>query len=364
VLFLPVPSRLVYYCLPAVPPFAVLAAGWWMQAGALRLSRTVSTVLLVALGGAVFSAGFWVVPFLEKIPVLAAVPETLRCVPWMAWLFGAGLLTSALFFRQARPRAAGFWACAFCSVAWLFSTDGFAGFQDILSSKRLVEYLNPRLGTDATWISEGSNELGAPAGIAYYLGCDEFGRARTVFVMDDDVRRPQPEFAEGLPRKWAMRRDGLNAYWVSPQPVVFVTDPMRRDWVKDVPWLPDEPGAPVLNCGFRHVYANRAAQERMKWHDRVLQLAYKGRDRLEDEHHPKEEKRLMARIQDGDLAAAELLTYVQERHLLRQQRWTGVMSDGGLFFMLSRPGSDAESSMAVYCFKDRDFIRLLKVDDK
>jgi len=360
VLFLPMPSRLVYYCLPAVPPFAVLAAGWWIQAGLSRVARTVAAGLLVSVGAAIFSAGFWVVPVIDEIPDLAAAPDTLRYVPYMAWSFGCGLMLSALFLWQGRPRAAGFWACVLCAVAWVFATDGFAGYQDVRSSKRLVERLDPRLGTDATWISEGSNELGVPGAIAYYLGRDEFGRARTVFVMDDDERRPQARFADGLPRQWAMKRDGLDAYWESPHPVVFVTDPMRRDWKDDEPWLPEDPGNPVFTCGFRRVYANRAAHERMEWHNKVLQLARNRRDRIEDERFPHEEKRLLHRIPDGETAAAELLSYVQERSELRTQRWTGVMRDGDLYYMLNRPGEYSASRKAIYCFVGRDYVRYLE----
>ena len=358
-LFLPVPARLIYYCLPAAPPFMVLVAGWWMTEGAERGPRRFAAVTLAAVGAAIFSAGFWVVPAIGRLPVMAIAPATLKCIPWMAWLFGLGLLAGGHFLWQARPRAAGFWACAFCGVAWLFSIDGFAGFQDVLSSKRLVEQLNPSLGEDALWVSEGSNELGAPAGIAYYLGRDEFGRARTVFVMDDDRRRPQPSFAPGIPRQWAMRRLVLNAYWASQRPVVFVTDPMRRDWESEAqaPLLPDEAGAPVAVCGFRRVYVNAAARHRMEWHARLVQAAMDGLDRPTDPRFPQEEKRLAYRIRNRCMAEVELQTYLQERPHLRQLHWTGVLSTGEMFYRLSRAGDAAEENQAVYCFQDRDFIR-------
>jgi hypothetical protein len=156
-----------------------------------------------------------------------------------------------------------------------------------------------------------------------------------------------------------METIGLNRYWASPHPVVFVTDPMRRNWVKDVPWLPDDPGVPVMSCGFRRVYANQAAWERMEWHNQVLQLADKGRDQLEDGNFPEEEKRLTSKIANERVAAAELLTYVQEHPELRQQRWTSVMSDGDMYFILNRPGERVKKRMAVYCFVGRDFVRFL-----
>lgn len=358
-LFLPVPARLVYYCLPAAPPFMVLVAGWWMTEGAEIGQRRFTAITLAAAGAAIFSAGFWVVPVIEKKAEMAAAPATLNCIPWMAWLFGLGLLAGGHFLWQARPRAAGFWACALCGAAWLFSIDGFAGFQDVLSSKRLVEQLNASLGEDALWVSEGSNELGAPAGIAYYLGRDEFGRARTVFVMDDDKRRPQPVFAQGIPRQWAMKRNALNVYWSSQRPVVFITDPMRKDWESPelAPLLPDEPGTPVATCGFRRVYANKAARDRMNWHGQLVKAATDGLERAEDPNFPQEEKRLAHKIRDRYFAEAELQAYIQERPNLRQRHWTGVMDDAGMFYMLSRPDDTTEGKMAVYCFQDRDFVR-------
>jgi 4-amino-4-deoxy-L-arabinose transferase-like glycosyltransferase len=358
-IFLPVPARLIYYCLPATPPFMVLVAGWWMTEGGEQAQRRFAAAVMAVAGAAIFSAGFWVIPVIQKIPELAAAPGTLPCIPWMAWLFGLGLLAGGHFLWQARPRAAGFWACALCGAAWLFAIDGFTGFQDVLSSKRLVEHLNPSLGEDATWVSEGSNEMGAPAGIAYYLGRDEFNRTRTVFVMDDDQRRPQPAFAPGIPRQWAMNHDALNAYWASPQPVVFVTDPMRRDWQSpdSAPLLPDEPGEPVFVCGFRRIYANQAARDRMEWHDLLVKAAQEGHERPDDPYFPLDEKRLTFKIRNRYAAEAELQAYIQERPRLRLQRWTGAMSNDEMFYMLSRPGETQEGNMAVYCFKDRDFIR-------
>ncbi len=358
-LFLPVPARLVYYCLPAAPPFIVLVAGWWMTEGASIGQRRFTAITLAVLGAAIFSAGFWVVPVIEKTAEMAAAPATLNCIPWMAWLFGLGLLAGGHFLWQARPRAAGFWACALCGAAWLFSIEGFVGFQDVLSSKRLVEQFNPSLGEDALWVSEGSNELGAPAGIAYYLGRDEFGRARSVFVMADDPRRPQPVFAPGILRQWAMSRPALNAYWASHRPVVFITDPMRRDWEspEQAPLLPEKAGTPVATCGFRRVYVNPAARNRMNWHGQLVRAATEGLAQPNDPNFPQEEKRLVYRIRNRYTAEAELQAYIQERPRLWQQRWTRVLSTQGMFYMLSRAGDAAEENMAVYCFQDRDFIR-------
>ena len=91
----------------------------------------------------------------------------------------------------------------------------------------------------------------------------------------------------------------------------------------------------------------------------VLQLADKGRDQLEDENLPEKEKRLTSQIANERMAAAELLNYVQEHPELRQQRWTSVVNDGKMHFILNRPGGRVKKRMAVYCFVGRDFVRFL-----
>jgi 4-amino-4-deoxy-L-arabinose transferase-like glycosyltransferase len=262
-LFLPVPSRLVYYCLPAVPPFAMLVAGWWLAEERSRVPRRAAAVTLLLAGAAVFSAGWWAPGLVRDLAVMRAAPETIAIMPEVAWCFGAALLLGGFYFWQERPRAAAFFTCVLCAAAWLLTLQGFVRFQDVRSSKRMVAELGPKLGADAVWVAEGSHELGASAAIGYYLGTDEHGRARTVRVMVDDPRRPQPEFAD-LERTWALERPELQRFWDGSQPAVFVTDPMR-DWgdPKDAPRLPEGAGGPVASYGFRRVYANPAARERL-----------------------------------------------------------------------------------------------------
>jgi hypothetical protein len=116
---------------------------------------------------------------------------------------------------------------------------------------------------------EGSHELGASAGTAYYLGVDGAGKPRTVRVMIDDRRRPQPEFP-GAIRAYGMKRTERQLLWDSDRPAVFVTDLMRRDFVSEEqrPFLPEGAGEPIAHCGFRRLYANAAARARL-YRDRV-----------------------------------------------------------------------------------------------
>jgi len=275
--FIPVPSRLIYYGLPACAPCALLVSGWWLQAEKTAPARAYASagVLLLLAGTGIFSASFWIVERVRSIPELAIAPQMLELLPRLAWLFGAGLFAGGYFLLRERPRAGLTWMCLCCAAAWLGAGAGFRSFEDVRSSKRLVAELNSRLGPAAVWVAEGSYELGASAAIGFYLGTDELGLPRTVRVMVDDPRRRQPQFGQ-CERSYACTRQELYALWDSALPTVLVTDPMRRGnaveeeplyfqdaqghWVRGVERL----GEPLPErFGFRRVYANAAAKVRL-----------------------------------------------------------------------------------------------------
>ncbi|MCZ7647354.1 MAG: glycosyltransferase family 39 protein [Planctomycetota bacterium] len=289
VFFIPVPSRLVYYCLPAAPPFALLVAGWWatfLGGRESARSRLLPGGALAAAGLLVFSAGFWVRPLVERIPDLQRAPGTLELIPSMAWLLGAALLAAGGGLLLKFPRAAVLAAFLFFSLAGEAADNGFRAYEDIRSSRRLCAELDPRLGPDCIWVSEGSFELGVAGGLSYYLSRDAGGGPRFVRVMVDDPRRPQPVFGE-VSRDYELTREELRELWSGAAPVVFVTDPMRRDWtspeerplayvmdpeaerLRKLILKPSEWGVEILGeplpeeYGFRRVYANAAAKARL-----------------------------------------------------------------------------------------------------
>lgn len=278
-IFLPMSSRLIYYSLPAVGPFVLLAAGWWLSDEDRKPGKSwlpVSLLLLLAGTGAV-AAGFMLRPHVETLPEMQAAPGVLDLLPGMAWRWGAAFLLCAAFLLLKRPRAAAAWLILVLAWAWFDSGAGFHRFEDVRASRRLVGELAPALGAGCQWVAEGSKELGASAALGFYLGRDERGQPRTVWVLDDDPRRPQPSFGQA-PRGWAITRTQLLELWESAQPVVFVTDPMRRSFddpaeeplnykspdgaeLRALPKL----GAPLPGTyGFRRVYANPAARARLK----------------------------------------------------------------------------------------------------
>jgi 4-amino-4-deoxy-L-arabinose transferase-like glycosyltransferase len=267
VLFLPMPSRLIYYCLPTVAPFAVLAAGWWNRNDdSPSLSGTVLGAILAVAGAAIFSAGFWLPPMLSNIPDLAAAPETLERINTMALLLGTALMAGGVLLLLKRHGGSLALLTTGLAFASVYNERGFGNFEPVRSSKRLVTALNPQLGPEAIWVSEGSKEIGASAGIAYYLGVDARGQARTVLVMEDDKRRPPPAFPPPKPA-YLIRHERLNELWESETPVVFVTDFQRsgKD-PNDAPLLPENAGAALelAGTGHRRVYANPAAHEKLR----------------------------------------------------------------------------------------------------
>jgi hypothetical protein len=267
VLFLPMPARLIYYSLPALAPFALLAAGWWSTAGVEGRAegRLPAAACLMVLGAAVFSAGVWAADMVDDLPQLVGAPGMPHFVSRLAFLLGVGLLAGGalLAWRKAALALAALFVLL--SAVQMYSLNGFGDYANVLSSKRLVEELRDKAGAEYTWVSEGSRELGAAAGIAYYLGLDAHGQARVVLVMEDDTRRPPPLFPGPKPA-YLIDHERLNSLWSGAQPALFVTDVQRVDWEEDAPHLPEGElhEVPLPWPGQRRVYANKAAWQRLR----------------------------------------------------------------------------------------------------
>lgn len=266
-IFLPMPSRLIYYCLPALAPFALIAAGWWATAeGNESLKSRHFAALVFLLGGAtIFSAGFWVAGTIQKWPQLAAAPEVLAAIPTLAFVLGAALLLGGALLALGKLGWSAAALFAVLSAAQVYNLAGFASYDNVISSRRLVEHLRDKAGEDCVWVSEGSKEIGASAGIAFYLGVDRGGKPRSVYVMEDDSRRLPPGFP-GAKAPYLINRAQLAEFWKSGHAVLFVTDSQRTDWEKDAPMLPEGELNPVPKCSAanRRVYANAAAWERLR----------------------------------------------------------------------------------------------------
>jgi len=262
--FLPMSSRLVYYCLPAVLPFSILASGWWVvsREDCYTKGRRSAGWMLLLGGVAIFSAGFWAPEQLQKIPLIRSMPMMLTYIAHLAFALGVSFMVGGIFLLLRRPLKSIAMMGLCLAVTQLYNVSGFAEFDQIWSSRKTVDALKPLTGEDVIWITEGSKEIGAAGGIAYFLGRHEDGRARCVLVMKDTPGREPPIFP-GAPPKYLIDRQQLAELWKGPKPIVYLTDFQRTDWVNDPPNLPPEPLNEVTpkQAGNRKVYLNSAAME-------------------------------------------------------------------------------------------------------
>jgi 4-amino-4-deoxy-L-arabinose transferase-like glycosyltransferase len=264
--FLPMPSRLIYYSLPALPPFAMLAARWWSTSAepSVARQRWIAAGTFLLIGGAIFGAGFFLGDWLKGIPDLAATPALLTMIPHLAFMLGGALLLGGILLGFRKPAWSMIALGLLLGAADISNVAGFAAYDSVLSSKRLVNKLQEKVGSDFVWVSEGSKEVGASAGIAFYLGQDSSGKARSVYIMSDDDRRPPPDFPGPRPN-YLLTHPKLDDIWSSDKPVLFVTDFQRSNWLYDYPILPSHVAGCFQDesCGNRRVYANRAAWEKL-----------------------------------------------------------------------------------------------------
>ncbi len=263
-LFVPVPSRLIYYSLPSLPPFAVLAAGWWtsMEGDRFRRGRLAAGIAALVVGVAIAAGGQMVGGLLKNISDLQVAPQTLDFMPGFALAIGVGLAACGALLLGRKTSAALLALCLPIAAAEAWNTAGFAAFDPVRSSKRMVAQLGPKLGPECVWISEGSLEIGSAGGTAFYLG-EHAGRARFVYVMKSDSPYRRPPSFPGQEPVYLIDGNELAVLWASKEPVIYVTDFLRTsDRTDDPVRLPPAPlhKVSVEGAGHRSVYANSAAR--------------------------------------------------------------------------------------------------------
>ena len=155
-------------------------------------------------------------------------------------------------------------------ITYVATIRGFTLYQDIRSSKNLVEEANTCLSIDTQWIFEGSREIGAAGAISYYLnhnssvdGVDS-SFYRTVMVLADGGSNRLPPKFPGSDPKYLLTQPQLQQYWYSDRPVVFLTDFLRQKGDLSDPEnlnLPQADIEPYLVKGQRKLYLNQAARE-------------------------------------------------------------------------------------------------------
>ena len=261
-----IPSRLIYYGLPAVPPFIVLSAGCWSSARDWANGRKRAIAIgALAMAGLIFIAAIPFVPsWTQSVPEIASGPMTPGDVQTIVNFLGWGLLMCGLWMLFRRERLVFMTIILVIGAIEVFDIGEFTAFDSIYSSKRLVEKLSPAIGDDCIWISEGSLEVGASAGLSFYLRQHTSDKLANVLIMGDDTRRPPPCYP-GPPLKYLIDHKQLDEIWASERPVFFITDFQRTDWEGDPPVLPakDCRHVPLSVGGNRHVYVNKYAWKRL-----------------------------------------------------------------------------------------------------
>ena len=313
VLFLPLDSRLIYYSIPAIPPYIILCAGWWdkysrqasatpqsspvlkypnlrhdpppigtvsrssIQTNCCQPAKTIDLYGAIALILGIVSYGtITAVPSITKLlPEILQTSEATRLIVIVAIALGTGWLASGIGMLK---RSA--WALLplfiALTITYLATIRGFVLYQEIRSSKNIVQQANSCLSVDTLWTFEGSRELGAAGAIGYYLNQAKTvdistasksatnNTYRTVMVLADGGKNRLPPQFPGTPPQYLIDRTQLQTYWDSDRPVVFLTDFLRQpnDSSDRVTLnLPHGAIEPYLVNGQRRLYLNQAAQK-------------------------------------------------------------------------------------------------------
>lgn len=313
ILFLPLSSRLIYYSIPAIPPYIILSAGWWdkrsryspvekqklnvIDYSSSRINPSIndpspvgilsqSTLQIISsptktktfnIYGAiaiVFGMGCYGITLIlptvfNLLPEILQTSEIACLIVGISITLGTGWLGTGIGMLRRSPLA---WIPLFLVViiTYVATIRGFTLYQDIRSSKNLVEQANKCLSIDTQWVFEGSREIGAAGAISYYLNhnlpidAGENSFYRTVMVLaDGGSNRLPPQFPGSNP-EYLLTQSQLQQYWHSDRPVVFLTDFLRQPNDISDPEnlnLPQADIEPYLIIGQRKLYLNQAAQE-------------------------------------------------------------------------------------------------------
>jgi 4-amino-4-deoxy-L-arabinose transferase-like glycosyltransferase len=216
----------------------------------------------------------------ELLPPIINTPEIKQLIVIVAIALGLGWIITGIGMLRRFPLA---WLPLFLvlTITYVATVQGFVVYQDVRSSKNLVQQANSYLSVDTLWVFEGSREIGAAGAIIYYLNQDQsysetdignYSTAgwtkgknsiyRTMMILADGGKnRIPPQFPGSLPQ-YLITQAELQNYWNSDRSVVFMTDFMRQPNDKNDPIglnLPQGATEPFLISGQRRLYLNKSA---------------------------------------------------------------------------------------------------------
>ena len=312
ILFLPLASRLIYYSIPAIPGYVILCAGWWdkrnrqistIEPESIAVNYAVSKanfndspsspvgilcessvqvinctapvktlnlygLLAIALGVSFYSVIVLIPWLVNLLPTVLQTSEIVLLMAIVAIALGTGWLASGIAMLKRRTRA---WLPLFLvlTITYIATIRGFILYQDIRSSKNLVQQANSCLSMDTLWIFEGSREIGAAGAISYYLNQnlnpqEKNAPYRTVMILSDGGQNRLPPKFPGSPPQYLLTRSQLQSYWNSDRPIVFITDFLRKPNDPSDPTdlnLPQKRQSPYMVKGERRLYLNQAASQ-------------------------------------------------------------------------------------------------------
>ena len=324
-LFLPLSSRLIYYSIPAIPAYIILCAGWWdkfnrkpqpLQAHStivdypsennisyrdsgdispvatlckspvqiFESSAKVQNINLYSIVNLALGIGFYVViltlpMILKLLPTVMQNTEISTLIIVVAISLGTGWLASAIGILKRSN-----WALVplfiVLTITYLATIRGFYLYQDLRSSKTLVQQANTCLNSNTLWTFEGSREIGAAGAIGYYLNqgktadksinsslgwaVSKGNNYRNVMVLSDSGKNRLPPQFPGSTPEYLITQTQLQQYWDSDRPTVFLTDFLRSPQDRQDPIslnLPEAEKEPYLVNGQRRLYLNQAANQ-------------------------------------------------------------------------------------------------------
>ena len=312
-LFLPLSSRLIYYSIPAIPFYVMLCAGWWDKRSNQSVAKVESesitlkyplpptsftnprpssvgvlykstvqilncpvptkTLNLYGLVAIFLGVSFYgiILTFPWLINLLPTVLQTVEII-WLmtviAIALGTGWVASGVGMLKRSTLA---WMPLFIVLAITYTATirGFVLYQDVRSSKNLIQQANSCLSVDTLWVFEGSREIGAAGAVSYYLNqnldsANKNTQYRTVMVLSDGGKNRLPPQFPGSPPKYLLTQKQLQDYWQSDRPTAFLTDFLRLPNDKNDPLnlnLPQPEIEPYLVKGERGLYLNHVASQ-------------------------------------------------------------------------------------------------------
>jgi 4-amino-4-deoxy-L-arabinose transferase-like glycosyltransferase len=294
--FLPLSSRLIYYSLPAIPPYIILVAGWWSQQDFLyrdlgiwgfgglgeKVNRSPISLkkiygwISLAIGICFCGAIVFLPIIINLLPPIVDAEVVEPLIVIVAIAMGLGWLLQEWGLLKKSRLA---WIPLFLALAitYMAVVKGFILYQNLRSSIDLVKQADATLGSDTLWIFEGSREIGAAAGLSYYLNLDKkysqtdanlpagwvAGKDNLIYrnvlvLADGGNNRLPPKFPNQTPA-YLINKTQLQTYWNSDRPVIFITDFLRQPNNPQDPEslnLPDNAGKFLFQVGSRKLYGN------------------------------------------------------------------------------------------------------------